>query len=103
MAVRTDAFIVVFERNLQRIRSNAVYSTSQSGCKRNIRRCTGGAFALSRENPAEQQEWYYEVVKGSVHAKAVRCRACRDRIKAEEDLQRQQVEDADQRASDDDS
>ena len=55
VAVRTDAFIVVFERNFQRFRSNAVYSTSQSGCKRSIRRCTGGAFALCRKNPAEQR------------------------------------------------
>ena len=52
---------------------------------------------------AEQQKWYYEIARGSLHAKAVRCRACRDRIKAEKDLQRQQMEDAEQRASDDDS
>lgn len=54
VAVRTDACIVVFERNFQRFRSNAVYSTSQSGCKRSIRRCTGGAFALCRKHPGEQ-------------------------------------------------
>jgi len=49
---------------------------------------------------AEQQKWYYEVAKGSLLAKAVRCRACRDRIKAEKDVQRQQMADAEQRGSD---
>jgi len=49
---------------------------------------------------AEQQKWYYEVAKGSIHAKAVRCRACRDRIKGEKDLQREQMGDAEQRDPD---
>lgn len=53
--VRTDAFIVVFEKRFQRFRSNAGYSTSQSGCTRSIRRCTEGAFALCRKNSAEQR------------------------------------------------
>jgi len=43
---------------------------------------------------AEQQKWYYEEAKGSIHAKAVRCRNCRDMIKTEKDIQRQQMEDA---------
>ena len=46
---------------------------------------------------AEQQQWFYEVAKGSIYATAVRCRACRNRVAAEKKRQRQQMEDADQR------
>lgn len=31
---------------------------------------------------AEQQKWYFEEAKGSLYATAVRCRECRDKIKA---------------------
>ncbi len=30
---------------------------------------------------AEQQKWYYEAAKGTLYATAIRCRACRNRIK----------------------
>ncbi len=40
---------------------------------------------------AKQQKWYYEVAKGTLYATAVRCRACRDRIKAEKDIRREQM------------
>jgi hypothetical protein len=53
VVVRTDAFIVASERNSQRFRRNASYSTSRSGCRRSIRRSTGDAFASCRENRAE--------------------------------------------------
>lgn len=32
--------------------------------------------------PAEQQKWWYEVIKGNINSSAVRCRACRDKEKA---------------------
>jgi hypothetical protein len=31
---------------------------------------------------ATQQKWYYEVAKGSLYGRAVRCRACRQRRRA---------------------
>lgn len=33
---------------------------------------------------ATQQKWYYEVAKGSLYGRAVRCRACRQRRRAGE-------------------
>lgn len=27
---------------------------------------------------AKQQQWWYEVAKGSIYSRAIRCRACRD-------------------------
>ena len=41
---------------------------------------------------AQQQKWYYEVAKGSLHATAVRCRDCRARLKEQKGLQRQQMD-----------
>ena len=40
---------------------------------------------------ARQQKWYYEVAKGSLCATAVRCRDCRNKIKDQKVLQRQQM------------
>ena len=39
----------------------------------------------------KQQKWYYEVAKGALYASAVRCRACRDKVKAAKDIQREQM------------
>ena len=30
---------------------------------------------------ARQQKWYYEVAKGSIYGRAVRCRACRQKLR----------------------
>ena len=40
---------------------------------------------------AAQQKWYYEEAKGSLYAKAVRCRDCRNRINEQKQLQKQQM------------
>lgn len=40
---------------------------------------------------AEQQKWYYEEAKGSLYAKAVRCRDCQKRINEQKRLQRQRI------------
>ena len=32
---------------------------------------------------AERQKWYYEVAKGSIYARAIRCRPCRHKVQAE--------------------
>lgn len=37
---------------------------------------------------AKHQKWFYEVAKGSLHATAVRCRDCRNRLKDEKEQQR---------------
>jgi hypothetical protein len=39
-----------------------------------------------------QQKWYYEVARGDINGTAVRCRSCRQRLKAKKELQRQQME-----------
>ena len=41
---------------------------------------------------AKQQLWWFEIAKGRLEAYAVRCRKCRDRIKAEKDAQRSHME-----------
>lgn len=41
---------------------------------------------------AKQQKWWYEVAKGHIDSTAVRCRKCRDKIKAEKDEQRRHME-----------
>ena len=46
---------------------------------------------------AKQQKWYYEIAKGSLYAKAVRCRECRNKTKEQKELQRQQMAEAEQR------
>lgn len=38
---------------------------------------------------AVQQKWYFEVAKGSIYGRAIHCRACRQRIRRQRDLQRQ--------------
>lgn len=43
---------------------------------------------------AEQQKWYYEEAKGSLYAKAVRCRDCQKRINEQKRLQRQRMANA---------
>jgi hypothetical protein len=45
---------------------------------------------------AEQQKWYYEVAKGTLYATAVRCRDCRNHIKDQKAIQRQQMSDAEE-------
>jgi hypothetical protein len=42
---------------------------------------------------AEQQKWYYEVAKGSLFGRPIRCRECRNKIKDQKAIQRQQMED----------
>lgn len=37
---------------------------------------------------ATQQKWYYEFAKGSLYGRAVRCRACRRRVREQRDAQR---------------
>tara|TARA_R110002072_G_scaffold302603_1_gene486646 strand:- start:104891 stop:105226 length:336 start_codon:yes stop_codon:yes gene_type:complete len=46
---------------------------------------------------AEEQQWYYEVAKGSIYGRAVQCWFCRKKIREAKDLQRQQMEAADER------
>lgn len=46
---------------------------------------------------AEQQKWYYEEAKGSLYAKAVRCRDCRSRISEQKRLQRRAMANAESR------
>ena len=41
---------------------------------------------------ANQQKWYYEVAKGSLHATAVRCRECRNRLKEAKAIQKFQMQ-----------
>ena len=41
---------------------------------------------------AQQQKWYYEVAKGHIDAKAVRCRKCRDILKNTKKLQKQHMQ-----------
>ena len=41
---------------------------------------------------AKQQKWWYEVAKGHIDSTAVRCRKCRDTIKAEKDEQKKHME-----------
>lgn len=36
----------------------------------------------------EQQQWWYEVAKGSIYSGASRCRPCRAKIRAAKELQR---------------
>lgn len=46
---------------------------------------------------AEQQQWYYEVAKQPIYGTAVRCRPCREKVRAAKEWQRQQMEAADKR------
>ena len=32
---------------------------------------------------AQQQKWYYEVAKGTIYGTAVRCRTCREEVRAQ--------------------
>lgn len=41
---------------------------------------------------AEQQKWWYEVAKGHIDSIAVRCRACRRRIRDQKAAQRRHME-----------
>jgi len=38
---------------------------------------------------ATQQKWYYEVAKGPIHARAIRCRTCRQRQRQAKEKHRQ--------------
>lgn len=40
---------------------------------------------------AKRQTWLYEVAEGSLYASAVRCRACRDKIRAAKELPRERL------------
>ncbi|MFT4558520.1 MAG: zinc-ribbon domain containing protein [Planctomycetales bacterium] len=46
---------------------------------------------------AEQQQWYYEFAKGSIYGRAIRCGPCLAKVRAAKELQRQQMEAADER------
>jgi hypothetical protein len=48
---------------------------------------------------AHQQKWYYEVVKGSLFATAVRCHDCRKKVREQKAIQRQQMAEAEKRRS----
>ena len=41
---------------------------------------------------AKQQKWWYEIVKGHIESRAIRCRSCRDKIKAAKDEQKRHME-----------
>lgn len=41
---------------------------------------------------ARQQKWWYEIAKGNFESTAVRCRACRNKIKSEKEAQRKHME-----------
>lgn len=41
---------------------------------------------------AQQQKWWYEVAKGHIDSRAVRCRACRQRIRSQKAAQRRHME-----------
>ena len=40
---------------------------------------------------AKQQKWWYEIAKGDLETTAVRCHACRNKIKAEKTAQKQHM------------
>ena len=41
---------------------------------------------------AKQQQWWFEVAKGNINSKAVRCRACRKRVREEKAAQKKHME-----------
>ena len=41
---------------------------------------------------AKQQKWWYEVAKGNINSTAVRCRSCRNKIRAVKDQQKKHME-----------
>ena len=41
---------------------------------------------------AKDQKWFYEVAKGSLHQTAVRCLDCRNKLKDQKEIQRQQMD-----------
>lgn len=41
---------------------------------------------------ARQQKWWYEIVKGDFESTAVRCRACRNKLKADKEAQKKHME-----------
>jgi transposase-like protein len=41
---------------------------------------------------AAQQKWFYECAKGSLYATAIRCRDCRNRFNDKRELQRKQMD-----------
>ena len=48
---------------------------------------------------AEQQKWYYEVAKGPLYAKAVRCADCRKLLKERKRVQSEQMRKGERRTS----
>jgi len=44
---------------------------------------------------ADDQKWYYEVVKAPLYATAIRCRSCRKKLQHAKEVQRQQMDEAD--------
>ena len=48
---------------------------------------------------AKDQKWYYEVIKGTLFATAVRCINCRKKVREQKAIQRQQMAEADKRRS----
>lgn len=41
---------------------------------------------------AKQQKWWYEIAKGHIDSTAIRCRSCRNKIKAEKEQQKKHME-----------
>ena len=41
---------------------------------------------------AKQQKWWYEIAKGHIDSKAVRCLSCRKKIRAKKDSQKKHME-----------
>lgn len=41
---------------------------------------------------AKQQKWWYEIAKGHIDSTAIRCRTCRNIIKAKKDQQKKHME-----------
>ncbi|ALG68886.1 zinc-ribbon domain containing protein [Beggiatoa leptomitoformis] len=41
---------------------------------------------------AKQQRWWYEIAKGNINSRAVRCSACRHKIREQKRLQREHMD-----------
>lgn len=41
---------------------------------------------------AKQQKWWYEIAKGTINSKAMRCRPCRNKLRDEKNEQRKHME-----------
>ena len=43
---------------------------------------------------AKQQQWWYEIAKGNINSKAIRCRTCRHRVRDENAQQKKLLQEA---------